>query len=153
MFDQRKQVRRVKGAYCLLLYLQQWVSHHCVDFRESISDGCLANQFVMFDDVPLYWDAWDVMDYHLQTRFQPLLSNAFKFKYFSTVQYISIIKLTEKTNLIGNQWQRWCSQFMWCHQADCGAVSASPWGSVIRAQSHRRLSWMPCVLTSSSAQK
>lgn len=66
----------------------------------------------MFDDVPLYWDAWDVMDYHLQTRFQPLLSNAFKFKYFSTVQYISIIKLTEKTNLIGNQWQRWCSQFM-----------------------------------------
>lgn len=22
----------------------------------------------MFDDVPLYWDAWDVMDYHLQTR-------------------------------------------------------------------------------------
>uniref|UniRef100_A0A4W5L2K8 Glycosyl hydrolase family 38 C-terminal domain-containing protein n=1 Tax=Hucho hucho TaxID=62062 RepID=A0A4W5L2K8_9TELE len=21
-----------------------------------------------FDDVPLYWDAWDVMDYHLQTR-------------------------------------------------------------------------------------
>uniref|UniRef100_A0AAX7T0W3 Alpha-mannosidase 2C1 n=1 Tax=Astatotilapia calliptera TaxID=8154 RepID=A0AAX7T0W3_ASTCA len=43
--------------------------------RESISDGCLGNQFVMFDDVPLYWDAWDVMDYHLQTRFQPLLSN------------------------------------------------------------------------------
>uniref|UniRef100_A0A669D8L5 alpha-mannosidase n=1 Tax=Oreochromis niloticus TaxID=8128 RepID=A0A669D8L5_ORENI len=36
--------------------------------RESISDGCLGNQFVMFDDVPLYWDAWDVMDYHLQTR-------------------------------------------------------------------------------------
>ncbi|XP_047453152.1 alpha-mannosidase 2C1 [Mugil cephalus] len=36
--------------------------------RESISDGCCGNQFVMFDDVPLYWDAWDVMDYHLQTR-------------------------------------------------------------------------------------
>lgn len=39
----------------------------------------------MFDDVPLYWDAWDVMDYHLQTRFQPLLSNAFK--YCSVYQY------------------------------------------------------------------
>lgn len=26
----------------------------------------------MFDDVPLYWDAWDVMDYHLQTRCQSL---------------------------------------------------------------------------------
>ncbi|XP_030221274.1 alpha-mannosidase 2C1 [Gadus morhua] len=36
--------------------------------REALSDGCHGNQFVMFDDVPLYWDAWDVMDYHLQTR-------------------------------------------------------------------------------------
>ncbi|XP_064169237.1 alpha-mannosidase 2C1 [Anguilla rostrata] len=36
--------------------------------RETISDGCCGNQFVLFDDVPLYWDAWDVMDYHLQTR-------------------------------------------------------------------------------------
>ncbi|KAF7224392.1 alpha-mannosidase 2C1 [Nothobranchius furzeri] len=36
--------------------------------RETISDGCAGNQFVIFDDVPLYWDAWDVMDYHLQTR-------------------------------------------------------------------------------------
>lgn len=36
--------------------------------REAISDGCKGNQFVLFDDVPLYWDAWDVMDYHLQTR-------------------------------------------------------------------------------------
>ncbi|XP_061856666.1 alpha-mannosidase 2C1 isoform X1 [Colius striatus] len=36
--------------------------------RESISAGCYANQFALFDDVPLYWDAWDVMDYHLETR-------------------------------------------------------------------------------------
>eukprot|EP00066_Takifugu_rubripes_P004327 XP_003967613.1 PREDICTED: alpha-mannosidase 2C1 isoform X1 [Takifugu rubripes] len=36
--------------------------------REAISDGCQGNQLVIFDDVPLYWDAWDVMDYHLQTR-------------------------------------------------------------------------------------
>ncbi|KAL0154665.1 hypothetical protein M9458_048928, partial [Cirrhinus mrigala] len=35
--------------------------------RETISEGCLGNQFALFDDVPLYWDAWDVMDYHLQT--------------------------------------------------------------------------------------
>ncbi|XP_038562144.1 alpha-mannosidase 2C1 [Micropterus salmoides] len=40
--------------------------------REAISDSCHGNQFVMFDDVPLYWDAWDVMDYHLQTR-KPVL--------------------------------------------------------------------------------
>lgn len=37
--------------------------------REAISDGCQGNQLVIFDDVPLYWDAWDVMDYHLQTRY------------------------------------------------------------------------------------
>lgn len=24
-------------------------------------------QIVMYDDEPLYWDAWDVMDYHLET--------------------------------------------------------------------------------------
>ncbi|XP_068578630.1 alpha-mannosidase 2C1 isoform X1 [Cebidichthys violaceus] len=40
--------------------------------REAISDSFHGNQFVMFDDVPLYWDAWDVMDYHLQTR-KPVL--------------------------------------------------------------------------------
>ena len=22
----------------------------------------------MFDDIPLFWDAWDVMEYHLETR-------------------------------------------------------------------------------------
>ncbi|XP_075361796.1 alpha-mannosidase 2C1 isoform X1 [Mycteria americana] len=36
--------------------------------RESVPDGCYANQFALFDDIPLYWDAWDVMDYHLETR-------------------------------------------------------------------------------------
>eukprot|EP00058_Branchiostoma_floridae_P001181 XP_002586669.1 hypothetical protein BRAFLDRAFT_131178 [Branchiostoma floridae] len=36
--------------------------------REAIAPGCLGNQFVLFDDIPLYWDAWDVMDYHLETR-------------------------------------------------------------------------------------
>uniref|UniRef100_A0A7N8Y6H6 Alpha-mannosidase 2C1 n=1 Tax=Mastacembelus armatus TaxID=205130 RepID=A0A7N8Y6H6_9TELE len=39
-----------------------------VGFREAMADSSQGNQFVMFDDVPLYWDAWDVMDYHLQTR-------------------------------------------------------------------------------------
>ncbi|VDM46288.1 unnamed protein product [Toxocara canis] len=35
---------------------------------EAIPSESLANQFVIFDDVPLYWDAWDVMDYHMETR-------------------------------------------------------------------------------------
>ncbi|ELU16163.1 hypothetical protein CAPTEDRAFT_182455 [Capitella teleta] len=36
--------------------------------HNAIADGQYANQLVIFDDVPLYWDAWDVMDYHLETR-------------------------------------------------------------------------------------
>ncbi|XP_037689297.1 alpha-mannosidase 2C1 isoform X15 [Choloepus didactylus] len=40
--------------------------------REAIAEGAVGNQFVLFDDVPLYWDAWDVMDYHLETR-RPVL--------------------------------------------------------------------------------
>ncbi|KAK6187507.1 hypothetical protein SNE40_005515 [Patella caerulea] len=27
-----------------------------------------GNQLLIYDDIPLYWDAWDVMDYHLETR-------------------------------------------------------------------------------------
>ncbi|XP_058150537.1 alpha-mannosidase 2C1 isoform X2 [Dasypus novemcinctus] len=40
--------------------------------RETIAEGAVGNQFVLFDDVPLYWDAWDIMDYHLETR-KPVL--------------------------------------------------------------------------------
>uniref|UniRef100_A0A8D0TZH2 alpha-mannosidase n=1 Tax=Sus scrofa TaxID=9823 RepID=A0A8D0TZH2_PIG len=43
--------------------------------REVIAEGTVGNQFVLFDDVPLYWDAWDVMDYHLETR-KPVLGQA-----------------------------------------------------------------------------
>lgn len=43
--------------------------------REAIAEGMVGNQFVLFDDVPLYWDAWDVMDYHLETR-KPVLGQA-----------------------------------------------------------------------------
>ncbi|XP_008061911.1 alpha-mannosidase 2C1 isoform X4 [Carlito syrichta] len=43
--------------------------------REALAEGSVGNQFVLFDDVPLYWDAWDVMDYHLETR-KPVLGQA-----------------------------------------------------------------------------
>ncbi|KAK9421683.1 putative alpha-mannosidase [Seiridium unicorne] len=36
--------------------------------REVIAKGGKANQFVLFDDKPLYWQAWDVEVYHLDTR-------------------------------------------------------------------------------------
>ena len=36
--------------------------------RELIPPGRRANQYVLFDDKPLYWQAWDVEVYHLSTR-------------------------------------------------------------------------------------
>ena len=35
---------------------------------EVIFENEFANVLTIFDDVPLFWDAWDVMDYHLETR-------------------------------------------------------------------------------------
>lgn len=36
--------------------------------REVIAKGGKANQFVIFDDKPLYWQAWDVEVFHLDVR-------------------------------------------------------------------------------------
>ncbi|KAA8893384.1 glycosyl hydrolases family 38 N-terminal domain-containing protein [Sphaerosporella brunnea] len=36
--------------------------------REVIPKGQKANQLVIFDDKPLYWQAWDVEVYHFETR-------------------------------------------------------------------------------------
>ncbi|KAI9794160.1 MAG: Glycoside hydrolase, 38 vacuolar alpha mannosidase [Peltula sp. TS41687] len=36
--------------------------------RELIPKGTKAHQFVLFDDKPLYWQAWDVEVYHLESR-------------------------------------------------------------------------------------
>ncbi|RPB20050.1 hypothetical protein L211DRAFT_842084 [Terfezia boudieri ATCC MYA-4762] len=36
--------------------------------REIIPQGRKANQFVIFDDKPLYWQAWDVEIYHTESR-------------------------------------------------------------------------------------
>ncbi|XP_005089580.1 alpha-mannosidase 2C1 [Aplysia californica] len=36
--------------------------------KEAVDPKFPMNQFVLYDDVPLYWDAWDIMDYHLETR-------------------------------------------------------------------------------------
>lgn len=36
--------------------------------REVIAKGAKANQLVIFDDKPNYWQAWDVEVFHLETR-------------------------------------------------------------------------------------
>lgn len=48
------------GAITSLIFLAQ--------NREVIPQGRKANQLVIFDDKPLYWQAWDVEVYHFETR-------------------------------------------------------------------------------------
>ena len=36
--------------------------------REVVPKGSKANQLVIFDDKPLYWQAWDVEVYHIESR-------------------------------------------------------------------------------------
>ncbi|KAI5786447.1 glycosyl hydrolases family 38 N-terminal domain-containing protein [Peziza echinospora] len=36
--------------------------------REVIPEGRIANQLVIMDDKPLYWQAWDVEVYHIESR-------------------------------------------------------------------------------------
>ena len=36
--------------------------------REIVAKGCKANRLVIFDDKPLYFQAWDVEIYHLESR-------------------------------------------------------------------------------------
>lgn len=43
---------------------------HLATGRESISPGSQGNLFRLFEDVPLYWDAWDVEVYHLEKGFE-----------------------------------------------------------------------------------
>ncbi len=59
-------------------YLEAWLDLHgrLISLRiiseggifEAVAPGEVCNEFCLYDDVPLYWDAWDVMDYHLESR-------------------------------------------------------------------------------------
>ena len=39
-----------------------------INQREMLPDGAKGNQLVIFDDKPLYWQAWDVEVFHLNSR-------------------------------------------------------------------------------------
>jgi len=53
---------------------------HKASGREAISPGYSGNQFILFDDIPLFWDAWDVMPYYLETRKLLLPTSSGEFK-------------------------------------------------------------------------
>ncbi|WPH01047.1 glycoside hydrolase family 38 protein [Acrodontium crateriforme] len=68
--------------------------------REVIPKGGKANQLVIFDDKPLYWQAWDVEVYHLKSR-EELKSTS-----SSTVSLNSFdrVAVTTKTKISDKSW-------------------------------------------------
>ncbi|KAK7729560.1 Glycoside hydrolase, 38 vacuolar alpha mannosidase [Botryosphaeria dothidea] len=61
--------------------------------REIIPKGQKANQLVIFDDKPLYWQAWDVEVYHLESR-QELKPSKWSIAE-SSPQRVSVVTETE----------------------------------------------------------
>lgn len=51
-------------------YITSLIDNSTGHAREVIPEGGKANQFVIFDDKPLNWQAWDVEVYHLESRQQ-----------------------------------------------------------------------------------
>ena len=68
--------------------------------REIIPKGQTANQYVIFDDKPLYWQAWDVEVYHLDTR-KPLHSSETKVHEHKNhrVSVVTHTKISEKSSI------------------------------------------------------
>ncbi|KAH9525275.1 Alpha-mannosidase 2C1 [Bulinus truncatus] len=63
--------------------------------KEAIDPHHPANQYLLYDDVPLYWDAWDVMDYHLETR-KPLLT---PIQRVMKGEHLNSVRITLETSL------------------------------------------------------
>jgi alpha-mannosidase len=66
--------------------------------RQVLKPGGKANQFVIFDDKPLYWQAWDVEVYHLDSR-KELQSSASEI-YENGPQRVAVVtntKISEKS--------------------------------------------------------
>lgn len=73
MENTRVRVELVRGGLMRSLI-------HKASGREAISPGYSGNQFILFDDIPLFWDAWDVMPYYLESRKLLLPTSSEEFK-------------------------------------------------------------------------
>lgn len=62
--------------------------------REVIPKGSKANQLVIFDDKPLYWQAWDVEVYHLNSR-KELKASSKTTVTLDTPEKVSVTTMTE----------------------------------------------------------
>jgi alpha-mannosidase len=67
--------------------------------REIIPKGSKANQLVIFDDKPLYWQAWDVEVFHLESR-KELPAGITKI----ALEAEQIVSVVTETKISGNSW-------------------------------------------------
>ncbi|KAF1989593.1 glycoside hydrolase family 38 protein [Aulographum hederae CBS 113979] len=66
--------------------------------REIIPKGKKANQLVIFDDKPLYWQAWDVEVYHLDSRKELSSSKtSIQFNHAHKVSVVTETKVSENS--------------------------------------------------------
>jgi len=63
-------------------------------FNDRLNTGIRGGQFYIYNDVPLYWDAWDVMDYHLETRRDLDYSASSQFQNIASGPIVGVSKFT-----------------------------------------------------------
>lgn len=63
-------------------------------FGDRLNTGIRGGQFYIYDDIPLYWDAWDVMDYHLETQRELPFTAATEFQSIAEGPIVGISKFT-----------------------------------------------------------
>lgn len=68
--------------------------------REVLPEGGKANQLVLFDDKPLYWQAWDVEVFHLESRRELSASGPTEI----TEQSPQRVAVTTKTQISEKSW-------------------------------------------------
>ncbi|PKS12023.1 hypothetical protein jhhlp_001319 [Lomentospora prolificans] len=72
-----------------------------VNEREIIEVGQKANKFVIFDDKPLYWQAWDVEVYHLDTvKALPCGETRIGEEKEHRVSVVTNVKISEESSLV-----------------------------------------------------
>ncbi|CAG0887055.1 unnamed protein product [Cyprideis torosa] len=68
--------------------------------RNGIAEGSFANELCLYEDIPLFWDAWDVMDYHLETRVV-LNESTVAGKMVTSLEKIQLIEDTSLRKVLG----------------------------------------------------
>lgn len=71
-------------------------------YNDRLGTGIEPGMFYIYDDVPMFWDAWDVMDYHLETHRDLNYTSEGTFQLLTPQAQISIAAVYKWTATFGN---------------------------------------------------